>query len=136
MAGRSCPEDHHPMSAHRSTFISHAHADNALCDRYAAALRARGLDVWYDCDNAQMGHMLGNEILAELQRRSAFVLLLTQHALDSFWVNLETQTYLGLMAQERSRLLLSVRIGPCAVPPMLNAFLWIDALALGFDAAI
>ncbi len=124
------------MTTYRPTFLSHAHADNALCDRYAAALTARGIDAWYDRHNAQVGHLLGNEIQAELQRRSAFVLLLTQHALDSFWVNLETQTYLGLMAQDRTRLLLSVRIAPCAVPPMLNAFLWVDALALGFDAAI
>ncbi len=124
------------MSGYRATFLSHAHADNALCDRYAAALTARGIDAWYDRTNAQVGHLLGNEIQAELQRRSAFVLLLTQHALDSFWVDLETQTYLGLMAQDRTRLLLSVRIAPCVVPPMLNAFLWIDALALGFDAAI
>ena len=122
------------MSGYRATFLSHAHADNALCDRYAAALTARGIDAWYDRTNAQVGHLLGNEIQAELQRRSAFVLLLTQHALDSFWVDLETQTYLGLMAQDRTRLLLSVRIAPCVVPPMLNAFLWIDALALAFDA--
>ncbi|WIG58618.1 MAG: protein of unknown function DUF323 [Ktedonobacterales bacterium] len=121
---------------HRTAFISHAHADNALCDRYVAALTARGLDVWYDRTNAQMGHMLGNEIQSQLEQRSAFVLLLTQHALDSFWVNLETQTYLGLMAQDRTRLLLPVRIGPCEVPSMLNAFFWIDALAMPFDHAI
>ncbi len=124
------------MTTVRPTFVSHAHADNDLCDRYVAALRARGVDVWYDRTNAQAGHFLGTEIQRELTQRSAFVLLLTQHALDSFWVQLELQAYLGLMAQDRARLLLPVRIGPCAVPPFLNALFWVDALALPFEQAI
>lgn len=124
------------MTSYRPTFVSHAHADNDLCDRYVAALVKRGVPVWYDRNNAQNGHMLGNEIQRELEQRSAFVVLLTQNALDSFWVNLETQSWLGLMAKDRNRMLLPVRIGPCAVPAMLNAFLWIDGLALSFDATI
>ena len=47
------------MSAFHPTFVSHAHADNDLCDRYVAALRARGIDIWYDRNNAQAGHFLG-----------------------------------------------------------------------------
>ncbi len=124
------------MSAFHTTFVSHAHVDNDLCDRYVAALRARGIDIWYDRDNAQNGHLLGSAIQDELKRRSAFVLLMTEASLNSFWVDLEMQTYLGLMAQQRSRLLLPVRIGACAVPPMLNAFFWIDALSMSFDKAI
>ncbi|MGH2516140.1 MAG: toll/interleukin-1 receptor domain-containing protein, partial [Ktedonobacterales bacterium] len=64
-------------TAYRPTFVSHAHADNDLCDRYVRALTARGVDIWYDRDNAQAGHFLGQEIQRELERRSAFVLLLT-----------------------------------------------------------
>jgi TIR domain-containing protein len=124
------------MSAFRSTFISHAHADNAECDRFVVALRSQGINIWYDRDNAQAGSVLGVEIQRELVQRSAFLLLLTQQALDSFWVPLEMQAFLGLMAQDRSRLLLSVRIGPCTVPPFLNALLWIDALAMPFEEAI
>ncbi len=124
------------MSAFRATFVSHAHADNDLCDRYVAALRPRGIDIWYDRDNAQNGHLLGSEIQKEIQQRAAFVLLMTENALGSFWVDLEMQSYLGLMAQDRSRLLLPVRIGSCAVPPFLNAFFWIDAQAMPFEQAI
>ncbi len=124
------------MSAFHPTFVSHAHADNDLCDRYVAALRARGIDVWYDRNNAQAGHFLGREIEQQLEQRSAFVLLLTQHALDSYWVQQELEAYRGLVAQERTRLILPVRIGPCAVPTLLNALLWIDAQAMPFDQAI
>ncbi|HEY1389618.1 MAG TPA: SUMF1/EgtB/PvdO family nonheme iron enzyme [Ktedonobacterales bacterium] len=124
------------MSAFHPTFVSHAHVDNDLCDRYVAALRGRGIDIWYDRNNAQAGHFLDREIEQQLEQRSAFVLLMTQQALDSFWVQQELGAYRGLMGRDRSRLLLPVRIGPCNVPPLLNALLWIDALAMPFDQAI
>src|SRR5690348_8212576 len=124
------------MSAFRVTFVSHAHADNDLCDRYVAALRARGIDIWYDRNNAQARHFLDRESEQQLEQRSAFVLLMTQPALDSFWVQQELGAYRGLMGRDRSRLLLPLRIGPCNVPPLLNALLWIDALAMPFDQAI
>jgi len=124
------------MSAFRPTFVSHAHADNRECDRFVAALRSHGIDIWYDRDNAQVGRSLSAEIQRELVQRPAFILLLTQHAIDSFWVPLELDAYFGLMAQDRSRLLLSVRIGRCTVPPFLNAFLWVDALTMPFEEVI
>lgn len=124
------------INTFRDTFVSHAHADNDLCDRYVDALRARGVDIWYDRNNAQAGHFLDREIEQQLEQRSAFVLLMTQQALDSFWVQQELGAYRGLMGRDRSRLLLPVRIGSCNVPPLLNALLWIDALAMPFDQAI
>ena len=125
-----------PMSAYHPTFVSHAHADNDLCDRYVNALQKRGIDIWYDRNNAQSGHFLGEQIQQELTARSAFVLLMTEASLKSFWVRLERETYLGLMANDPARILVAVRIGPCQPPPMFNAFLWIDALALPFEQAI
>ena len=50
------------MSSSPQVFVSHAHVDNDLCDRYVAALQARGIDTWYDRHNAQAGHFLGTEI--------------------------------------------------------------------------
>ncbi len=124
------------MSAYHPTFVSHAHADNELCDQYVNALQKRGIDIWYDRNNAQCGHFLGEQIQQELTARSAFVLLMTEASLKSFWVRLERETYLGLMAKDPARILVAVRIGPCQPPPMFNAFLWIDALAMPFEQAI
>lgn len=76
------------MNVFRPTFVSHAHMDNDMCDRYLTALRARGINTWYDRNDAQAGHFLGTDIQRELQQRTAFVLLITQQALDSFWVQL------------------------------------------------
>jgi formylglycine-generating enzyme required for sulfatase activity len=124
------------VTEYRPTFVSHAHADNELCDRYAAALVNRGVDIWYDRNDAQVGDFISSNIQRELEQRSAFVLLMTQHSLDSFWVQLELQAYLGLMAQDRSRKLLPVRIAPCTVQPLLNALMWVDALSMTFEQVI
>lgn len=55
-------------------FISHAHTDNDICDAYAAALRTRGFDVWYDRDDLQHGRVLSAELGRELERRRRWFL--------------------------------------------------------------
>lgn len=119
-----------------TVFVSHAHADNELCDRYVTALKQRGLDVWYDRTNMQDGHFLSEQIATELERRTAFLVLLTPASAASFWVRLEMQAYLNLLAHDSARLFLSVRIADGTVPVLLQAFKWIDALSLGFDATV
>ena len=64
------------------------------------------------------------------------MLLLTEQRSTRSGCSRSLRHICGLMAQERTRLMLPVRIGPCAVPPLLNALLWIDAQALPFDQAI
>ncbi len=120
----------------RTVFVSHAHADNDVCDRYVAALRARGLDVWYDRTNMQRGFMLSPQIETELEQRTAFVVMVTPASNASYWVKLETAAYRGLVAQDPTRLMLPVRVAECRMPLLLNALNWIDALTLGFDAAV
>jgi Mrp family chromosome partitioning ATPase len=113
---------------HPALFISHAHADNEVCDRYAAALRARGVDVRYDRDDLQRGQMLSAEIERELARRPVLVVLLSAAALGSYWVDIEVQAFRSLIAQERQRVLPPVRIGACEVPLLMRGVAWIDGL--------
>ncbi len=111
-------------------FISHAHADNALCALYASGLKRRLGDdaVWYDLNNNPEGHLLAAALQRELQARPALIVFVTPAALESFWVGLEIDAFLGLMAQDRSRMLLPVRLADCALPPFMNAMTWIDAV--------
>ena len=117
-------------------FVSHAHADNDLCDRYVAALRARSLDVWYDRTNLQGGQSLSSEIERELEQRTAFVVMLTPASLASYWVRLETDAFRDMAAHDPTRKMLPVRMSDCAVPPLMRGLLWIDAVQIGFEAAI
>ncbi len=119
-------------------FISHAHADNTLCAPYAAGLKRRLGDdaVWYDLNNNPEGHLLAAALQRELQARPALVVFVTPAALESFWVGLEIDAFLGLMAQDRARMLLPVRLAECALPPFMNAMTWIDAVGQPVDAIV
>lgn len=120
----------------RRAFVSHAHADNALCDRYVAALRAHGLDVWYDRTNLQSGSVLSAEIERELQARGAFIVLLSPAAVASYWVRLEIDAFRDLAARDPSRIVLPVRIAPCEIPVLLRGLKWLDVAQRPFDEVI
>ena len=116
------------MTAYRTTFMSHAHADNEECADYAMRLRAKGIDVWIDLTSLQTGHMLGEEIERQLKVRRALVYMMTPDSLESFWVRMETQAYLGEMAKDQTKIMIPVRLKACIVPPFMNAMKWIDAV--------
>ncbi len=120
----------------RTVFISHAHNDNTLCDRYIAALLPYGLDIWYDRTNLQPGDFLSKTVEKELKGRSALVVLLSAEAIQSKWVQLETSAYLNLAAQDRSRIVVRVRIKDCPIPEPLQKFPLIDAINEPFDRVI
>jgi tetratricopeptide (TPR) repeat protein len=117
-------------------FVGHAHADNELCDRYVAALRARGLDVWYDRTNMQVGHSLSTDIEAELRQRTAFVVIATPASLASQWVRSEIAAFRSLAAHDPTRLFLPVRAAECEMPLLWADIRGIDAVSLDFDAAV
>ncbi|MEO7002182.1 MAG: SUMF1/EgtB/PvdO family nonheme iron enzyme [Ktedonobacterales bacterium] len=122
------------MSTYRSAFFSHAHFDNKRCADIAAAVRARGVNVWIDLTNAQKGHDLGEEIEHELLGRSAFVLMVTAPSNASYWVRQERGAYNFLMntaatriVEGVERMILPVRLND-EVPPLLGGIFWIDGV--------
>lgn len=111
----------------RAAFISHAHADNVLCDSYASALSALGIDVWYDRTNMEYAQLIAEEIGRELRDRTAFVVFLTPNAVASRWVKLEIGTFLHYWTKEPDkRIIVPVVLADCEVPPLLESFNRID----------
>ncbi len=124
------------MPTYRTTFMSHAHTENEICARYAEALKQRGVDVWLDLNDIQQGCFLSDEIQRQLERRSAFLLMMSESSLNSFWVKMERDAYWSLMARDSTRLMVPVRIAECAVPSLLNSLVWIDAVGRPFDQVV
>ncbi len=116
------------MPGYRTAFMSHAHAENVVCLDYAHRLQAKGIDVWLDLNDAQQGHFLTSEIQTQIDRRQAFILMMTATSLASFWVRLERGAFMGRMSHDPSLLFLPVRLEPVPVPTLLDAFIWIDAV--------
>lgn len=82
-------------------FVSHSHKDDAYCHTFVSALRAAGLDVWYDEHNATAGH-LRELIERELRLRPIFVVVLTPAALTSEWVTDECDWAYNLYRRDRA----------------------------------
>jgi parallel beta-helix repeat protein len=116
------------MPAYRYTFISHAHADNALCDPIAAAFARLGIPHYYDRANPQIGHDLGESLERELQDAQALIVLASPRSLASPWVREEINIFFTLMMREPTRMLIPVKVAPCDLPPRLEARWWVDAM--------
>ncbi len=130
------------MPSYRTTFMSHAHANNAVCARYAAKLRARGVDVWIDLSDGQPGHDIPEAIARQLEIRSALVLMVTTESNGSHWVRQERGAYNSLMNNAPTRvvdglerMILPVRLSD-EVPVIFRGILWIDAVGKADDAVV
>jgi ABC-type transport system substrate-binding protein len=117
-------------------FVSHSHQDNDLCDAFVEALRARGVDVWYDRSDLQVGHLLSTAIQQELQVRTVFILLATPASITSYWVETELAAFRELAAHDRTRVIIPIIMAPCELPLLLRAYKWIDAVDVPLETVI
>lgn len=128
----------------RTIYISFAPADAAICRQYVSKLHLKLLTPSYikaatavdgaDGDDALT--KVDEAALGRLWRHSVFVVLVSDHTVTSMRVQREVDAYLELLAEEPSRLVLPVRIAPCAIPPQLAAFPVIEGDTLGIEAAV
>lgn len=121
-----------PTSRRRSApriFISHAHDDSAFVRLLANTLRSQGKDVWYDEGGYLGGDSWLHRVQQVLEQAQVFLLVLSPRATRSPWVQMETNAFLTLRARDPGRLLLPIRLGDTKIPPYLQSFQWIDAVA-------
>jgi peptide/nickel transport system substrate-binding protein len=119
-----------------TVFVSHSHQDNKLCDAFVEALRARGVDVWYDRSDLQAGHFLSTAIQQELQARTVFILLATPTSIASYWVETELNAFRELAAHDRTRVIIPVVMAPGELPLLLRAYKWIDAVDVPLETVV
>ncbi len=124
------------MPSYRYSFISHAHADNALCDPYANTLVRLGVPHYYDRENPQVGHSLSLALQREIELAGVLIVLVSPASLASFWVNEEIDMFFALMAEDRSRKIIPIKVAPCDLPPRLKSRWWLDATTLSRDDVI
>jgi hypothetical protein len=118
----------------RKVFISHAHEDNAVCVPLLEALKAWGVDYWFDYESMSAGSSLSERIQHAITERDIFVRVCTRAAQRSYWVKLETGAFRGLQAEEdkqesgTKRVLINLILDTNYVrEPFDYAFVFIDA---------
>lgn len=79
----------HEVTPARHAFISHASADMETAERVERVLEAAGLDAWLDVSEIQLGAMLSRQLQEAIGRCRVLVLLWSDRAAASRWVNTE-----------------------------------------------
>lgn len=90
-------------------FISYASEDRAIARRYAEALTAAGLDVWWD-EHLRSGEAFDEAIEAALRAAKAVVVLWSPRSVVSRWVRAEATI------ADRCKTMVPVTIEPCDRP--------------------
>ncbi len=94
-------------------FISYSHQDRDVARRYAEALQAAGLAVWWD-DHLRSGEAFDEKIEAALRAAKAVVVLWSKTSVASRWVRAEATL------ADRNKTLVPVMIEPCERPIMFE----------------
>lgn len=123
------------MPGNNRVFISHSHDDNARCAPLLAAMDAWGVDYWFDTEGGlSAGQHLTERVQRAMAERDVFLRICTGATQQSFWMNLETNAFRGLIAEEQrsgrgsKRVLINLILsGDYTREPFDNATLFIDA---------
>lgn len=89
------------MRGNGKVFISHTHADNALCQPLLAALDAWGVDYWFDTQQLEPGQHLSERLQQAIRDRDIFIRICTAHTTDSYWMTLELSAFRSLQLADQ-----------------------------------
>lgn len=118
-----------------SVFVSHASGDDRIVTRVVADLRSSGHTVWVDKSDLAAGDSLAGSIQRGIEGSDAFLLLLSESAAQSRWVELEWQAALSRSMVDDSYTFLLARLDEVQVPLLLSSKKWID-VAADYEEAI
>lgn len=102
----------------RQIFVSHAHQDAEFAQRLAEDLRANGWQTWIAPDNILPGEKWVEAINRGLTECGIFVLVVSENALKSRWVESETNAAISLEHRDEMRFV------PLALEPVNTPPLW------------
>ena len=91
------------MRGNGKVFISHTHADNALCQPLLAALDAWGVDYWFDTQQLEPGQHLSERLQQAIRDRDIFIRICTANTAQSYWMTLELSAFRSLQLADQQQ---------------------------------
>jgi len=99
----------HPIHYH-SCFISHSSKDEMLARRLYADLQDHGVRCWFAPEDLKPGDKIRSRIDEAIHLQDKLLLLLSEHALASSWVEDEVEAAIEKEQQQRREMLFPVRL--------------------------
>lgn len=110
------------LTRHRSCFISYSSKDEALARRLHADLKAQGVDCWFAPHNMKIGAHIRPTIDQAIHQQDKLLLLLSQHSIESFWVEDEVEAALERERTEHREMLFPIRLDNAVTQPTAPAW--------------
>lgn len=107
-------------------FISHSSRDKEFVRQLAADLRELGHHVWLDEWEIRVGDCILTKIEEGLSGADFVILVLTEHAVSSGWVEKEWKTKYWEEIQTKSKKILPILLEDCVIPSILQTKKYAD----------
>ena len=114
-----------PTGATRTLFLSYSRLDRDFAERLASDLQQRGIAVWWDFWEMEVGDSLPRKIEEAVSRSAWFGIVLSPDAVSSPWVRAELDLALT-MEIEGGITILPILHRPCELPLSLRGKVWAD----------
>jgi hypothetical protein len=98
-----------PLQYH-SCFISYSSKDEALARRLHADLQDQGVRCWFAPEDMKIGDKIRTRIDEAIHLQDKLLLLLSEHALASIWVEDEVEAALEKEQRQQREVLFPVRL--------------------------
>jgi hypothetical protein len=101
-----------PSRSFPSCFVSHSSHDKEFVARLVAALKERGVEVWYAPDKLQPGEHLQNQLMEAIQSFDRVLVVLSESSVNSHWVEAELYRAYRREQKEGRRVLFPISLMP------------------------
>ena len=96
--------------AYHSCFLSYAHQDAQLARRLHADLQAQGVRCWFAPHDMKIGAKIRPTIDQAIHRQEKILILISEHALNSTWIEDEVEAALEYERREQREMIFPVRL--------------------------
>ena len=93
-----------------SCFISYSSKDQDAADRLHADLQSKGIRCWIAPEDMKIGDRIRQRIDEEIRRYDKLLLILSEHSIDSDWVEKEVETAFEEERRRKRTVLFPIRL--------------------------
>ena len=120
------------MEGRPKIFISYAQRDTEAANIILDRLQQAGFEPWNTPIESDSLNSIKSVIRNQIYSSDYFILLISQAAIDSAWVQYEMEQTISNEWSQREIMVLPIKIERCKLPEYLKKFQWLD-LSKDFD---